>query len=224
MLPKRPMGRWLLAFLAIGAITLTICSSAAGKETAGASVPDASAITLHQGSFRGTMELVAVVSVPLSDSVTFASDTKSLSVSIQRGWKTYTFGKAAISVPRTWAVRHRGYSCVKRIAPVAGTLFLLSQSSSDLCVRSNVNSNSVTISPLPAGNTYRQPLCPPVKVNRLTTYIGPCSSSNAAGITVWSVPALGVQALGTGTASENVTGRGNGTIVGRILHTLRRRQ
>jgi hypothetical protein len=190
----------------------------------GATVPDASATTLHQSSVRGPMELVAVLSVPLSGSITFASNTRTLTGSIPRGWKTYTYGKAAISVPRTWVVKHESYSCANNITPVSGTLFLLSQSSSGLCVRSNFNTNSVTISPLPAGDTYRQPLCPPVKVNRLTTYIGPCSSSDAAGITIWSVPALGVQALGTGTASENVTGNGNGTVVGRILHTLRRRE
>jgi hypothetical protein len=86
-----------------------------------------------------------------------------------------------------------------------------------------VGINSVTIAPLLPGSTFRQTACPPVKVNRLTVYIGPCSTSNAAGITEWSVPALEVQALGTGTASENVTGSGDGTVVGRVLHTLRRR-
>jgi hypothetical protein len=175
---------------------------------------------------RWPLALLAICAMVLICSTAGATvaSTRTHTASTPRGWKTYTYGKTAISVPKTWVVRHAGYGCDDNSVPVSGTLFLLSQSSGDVCVRSNSNINSVTISPLLPGGIYRQTACPPIKLNRLTIYIGPCSSSNAAGITVWSVPALGVQALGTGTASENVTGNGNGTVVGRVLHTLRTRQ
>ncbi len=47
-------------------------------------------------------------------------------------------------------------------------------------------------------------------MNGLAVYVGPCTSSNAAGIVVYSIPALGVQAVGIGTLNENVTERVRG--------------
>jgi hypothetical protein len=164
----------------------------------------------------------ATEAVPLSSYRAVATDAGARASPVPKGWKTYAYAQATISVPRSWAVRHNGYRCTQH-PNAPGTLFLLPQSGSDLCVRSTFDTNSVTISPLRAGTAYREPSCPPAKVNGLTIYVGPCGSSNTGGITLWSVPALGVQALGTGTASENVTGSGNGTVIGRILHTLRRR-
>jgi hypothetical protein len=201
--------RWSVSLLTCSVVALTVCSPFGGKGTVGAVVSRASRITRDPGTFRGTIRL---------------SDAREIDGLIPKGWKTYTYGEAAISVPRSWVVRHGYYSCASSTFSASGTLFLLPKSISDVCVRSPFNTRSVAISPLPTGSAYEQPSCPPVNVNGLTTYVGPCTSSNPAGTTVWSVPALGIQAAGTGKASENVTGSKNGSVVGRVLRTLRRRR
>jgi hypothetical protein len=206
---KRLVAQRPLCLLTSGVIALTISCWSGGNELVGSTTPLASATAPDQSPFRDVMEI---------------SNASMLTGSIPKGWKTYTYRSAVISVPRSWVVRHANYSCGDTTLPGSGTLFLLPPATSDVCVRSAFNTDSVSLSRLPTGDTYIQPSCPPVTVNRLTTYIGPCTSSNAAGITVWSVPALGIEAIGTGTASENVTGGGKGTIVGRVLHTLRRRR
>ena len=139
-------------------------------------------------------------------------------VSIPQGWKTYTYRLLRISVPSDWAVEHVNNTCPVRSAP--GTLNL-SGSKISLCYTGTGNANSVTLLSLPADNEYMS-LCPTISVNGLAAKVGPCGGSNAAGIVVYWIPALGVQAVGTGTDNENVTGPGTGTVVGRILHTLRR--
>jgi hypothetical protein len=63
--------------------------------------------------------------------------------------------------------------------------------------------------------------CPAIKINGLDAHVLPCASSNARGIIQYVVPALGIEAVGTGTSGENVSGAGTNTVVGRILHTLR---
>jgi hypothetical protein len=57
-------------------------------------------------------------------------------------------------------------------------------------------------------------------VNGLHVQVGPCSSSDLNGQTTWTVPALGVEIVATDRGT--VTGAGPTTVVGRILHTLRR--
>jgi hypothetical protein len=137
MLLKRLVTGWLLGSLANGVMTLTISASFAGNGMLATRIPHTSTTALHQTFFRGTVEL---------------SDLRMLTSSIPKGWRTYTYHRAAISVPRSWVVRHANYSCADTTLPVSGTLFFLPQSSSDVCVRSTFNTNSVTLSVLPAGD------------------------------------------------------------------------
>jgi hypothetical protein len=80
--------------------------------------------------------------------------------------------------------------------------------------------NSVTVTPLPAGAPYQLQCA--IKMNGLRVYVGPCSTSDAAGIVFYDIPSLGVRAEGMSGSGDKVTGLGTGTVVGRVLHTLRR--
>ncbi len=153
-------------------------------------------------------------------SPTFASAAQRTShpVSVPRGWKTYTYGKARISVPGTWAVEHED-DCPVRSAP--GTLSLGIPAAPSVCAALLGAADTVRLVPLSAPNPFVS-LCPTIRVHGLSVKVGPCGSSNAAGVVIYWVPALGVQAEGTGSADENVTGPATGTVVGRVLHTLRR--
>ena len=86
------------------------------------------------------------------------------------------------------------------------------------------DSNTVTLTPIPETATIGPLVCPPMRrMNGLRVSVGPCGSSDAAGLVIYLIPSLGVEAVGTGTSTENVTGAGEGTIVGRVLHTLRQK-
>lgn len=138
------------------------------------------------------------------------------SSSVLQGWKTYTYGKARISVPRDWAVKHNS-NCPDRAAP--GTLILGSPNRPSQCNGPSVY--TVSLSSLPAdADPFLN--CPTITINGLPAKIGPCATSDASGVVIYWIPALGVVAYGTGTQYGDVTGTGTGTVVGRILHTLRR--
>jgi hypothetical protein len=137
--------------------------------------------------------------------------------SIPPSWKSYTYGKARISVPSNWVVQHNS-GCPVQSA--AGTLNLGSPKVPfPSCPTPFRNGNTVSLSPLTASDRYSS-LCSAIRVHGLRAYVGPCGTSNAAGIVIYWVPVLRVQAVGTGTESVNVTGPGMGTVVGRVLHTL----
>jgi len=149
-----------------------------------------------------------------------AERTTSHPVLVPLGWKTYTYGNARISVPNDWAVV-RNNNCPVRSAP--GTLELGSAMGLlPPCPGGVRDANVVTLGSLPRGGLHTSSQCARIRVNGLAMLVGPCGSSNAGGIVIYWVPALGVQAVGMGTNSENVTGPGTGTVVGRVLHTLRR--
>jgi hypothetical protein len=101
-----------------------------------------------------------------------------------------------------------------------GTLYL-GPSKGAACSPEIRQGNSVTVTPLPAG-TADQSQCS-IRLNGLRVYFGPCTSSNAAGVIFYDIPSLGIRAEGMGRGNENVTGPGTGTVVGQVLHTLRRR-
>ena len=136
-----------------------------------------------------------------------------------RGWKTYTYGEAEISVPGDWVV-HQTYPCLDRAAP--GTLELGRPVVLSNCQAILRDATTVTLSPIPTGAINRSSVCPPREMNGQQVYVGPCTTSNPAGIVEYLMPALGVEAVGTGRNNENVTGPGATTVVGRVLHTLRR--
>jgi hypothetical protein len=136
-------------------------------------------------------------------------------VSVPTGWKTFTYGKAKISVPPSWTVvTHDG--CANSSAP--GVLALGAPSSLANCP---MGANSIVVSSLSQGDQQAISLCPTIRVNGLTVHVLPCSTSNAPGIVQYLIPALGIEAVGTGTNGEPVSGTGTDSVVGQVLHTLR---
>jgi hypothetical protein len=89
------------------------------------------------------------------------------------------------------------------------------------CPSDGGQGDSVTITSLPA-DAIDEPQCS-FTMNGLRVRFGPCTSSNAAGAIVYDIPALGIRAEGMGARNQNVTGPGTGTVVGRVLHTIRHR-
>jgi hypothetical protein len=144
--------------------------------------------------------------------------SRSSTVAVPPGWKTYTYGKVRISVPKDWAVV-TNYACPG--SPSVGTLYLGAPKGPPYasCPSDAGQGDSVTITPLPAG-VADQRQCS-FKMNGLRVHYGPCTSSNAAGVIFYDIPTLGIRAEGTGGNKENVTGPGTGTVVGRVLHTIR---
>jgi hypothetical protein len=135
-------------------------------------------------------------------------------VSIPSGWKTYTYGKAAIAVPSDWTVV-TSYVCPEQKGP--GTLFLgPSKNPGEVCPAYSFSVNSVTITPAPlnTGDACTRL----IKVNGLVVYVIPCAT-NAVGITFWTVVSLGVQVAAT-QAGGTIVGTQSSTVVGRVLHTL----
>jgi hypothetical protein len=139
-------------------------------------------------------------------------------VAIPHGWKTYAYEQARISIPRDWTVATH-YLCAGSRS--VGTLYLGPPKGPPYasCPSDVGQGESVTITPLPAARAD-QSQCS-FKMNRLRVYFGPCTSSNAAGVIVYDIPALGIRAEGMGSGNQNVTGPGTGTVVGQILHTIR---
>lgn len=146
--------------------------------------------------------------------------TRSAATSTDRGWKTYVYEQAAISVPANWRVV-TDYVCPEPRGP--GTLFLgPSKQPGELCPAYSLNVDSVTLTTFPEGiSDPGLTSCTPSKVNGLEVYVGPCSSSNSSGVTSWVIPALGVDAQAFQRGGSSV-GKDAITVVGRVLHTLRR--
>jgi hypothetical protein len=161
--------------------------------------------------------LIAVI-LGAACSLTTTTTGTSATHLVPRGWKTYTYGRARISVPNDWAVV-TNYNCPG--SHPLGVLYLgPPQDPSASCPFSG-SQNSVTVTSIASGATYQSPLCSQIRVNGVRVFVGPCGSSNPGGLVIYWVPALGVEAIGMGIISENVTGPGTGTIVGQVLHTLR---
>jgi hypothetical protein len=139
---------------------------------------------------------------------------------LPHGWKTYTYEQARISIPRDWAVV-TNYLCAGLSS--VGTLYLGLPKGPPYasCPSDHGQGESVTITPLPAG-TADQSQCS-FKMNGLRVHFGPCTSSNAAGVIFYDIPALGIRAEGRGRSNQNVTGPGTRTVVGQVLHTIRSR-
>jgi hypothetical protein len=153
-----------------------------------------------------------------SSTSTTAVSTTPVSAAVPPGWKTVSFGKARISVPSTWTVEH-GDRCPDHSVPGMLRLAPPTQGTQQ-CPASFVDANTVSLSLLQAGPNPTS-WCPLVRINGLRVHVGPCRGTDPLGIVLYSVPSLGIYAAGTGTADENVTGPGTGTVVGQVLHTLR---
>ena len=82
-------------------------------------------------------------------------------------------------------------SCPVLSAP--GTLQLGPAKGPSSCLPGIRDTNIVSLSSLPAGD-YHALTCPRIRVNGLAIVVGPCGS-NAAGIVIYTIPALRVQAV-----------------------------
>jgi hypothetical protein len=128
----------------------------------------------------------------------------SSTIAVPQGWKTYTYGKMAIAVPSTWAVKH-DTNCPNAHAP--GTLLLGVPPVLIQCVAYQYPATVVTVSQITAGMPgVRSPGQKPVIVNGVPVYVGFGSPSTVH----WTVPSLDVQIMGTGPESN------------RVMHTLRK--
>lgn len=152
--------------------------------------------------------LLVVASLPLllaacSSSTTSSSTTTT--VSIPAGWKTYTFGKMAIAVPSSWAVKHNT-NCPNAAAP--GALLLGVPPVLINCPAFEYPKSVVTVSQLSsATSTTTIPVGQkPVTVNGVPMYAGSGSPSSLD----WTVPSLDVRIFGSGPD------------ISQVMHTLHR--
>jgi hypothetical protein len=128
-----------------------------------------------------------------------ARQTSVRAVPVPRGWKTYTYGKAAVSVPADWAVTHNS-ACPNTTA--AGILLLGSSTVS--CVDYHYSSTSVAITTMQASAGYV--LTNPTMVNGTPVYVQFGSPSRI----VWVIPSLDV-VVAAAAPNANL-----------ILHTIRK--
>jgi hypothetical protein len=122
-------------------------------------------------------------------------------VPVPHQWRTYTYHKAQISIPRGWA-GVTNYLCAGSAS--VGMLYLGRPKGPPYasCPSDVGQGDSVTITSLPA-DTVDQPQCS-FTMNGLRVHYGPCSSSNAAGVIFYDIPTLGIRAEGTGGNNQNV--------------------
>jgi hypothetical protein len=142
---------------------------------------------------------VALMLAACSTTTTRSSPTTT--VAVPRGWKTYTFEQAAISVPADWAVEHNA-NCPDSQAP--GTLMLGFPTVHVQCTGDSSSTYGVRVTPLSGGDETSA--SGGTKINGIPVEVGFGSPMNLQ----WSVSTLGVSI----TAS--------GPLANRILHTLRR--
>jgi hypothetical protein len=138
-----------------------------------------------------------------------------LSVSIPKGWKTYTYQEAAISVPSSWHTN----SCPDPSPPGALNLGDAGRSCSST---PQGGFNYVILSPLSPSflqteETYKSTCA--TKVNGLAIDVVACDiAGNLDNSTIWLVPSLGVEVTALPKVSAGTNSSG---LMERVLHTLR---
>jgi hypothetical protein len=137
-------------------------------------------------------------------------------VSVPKGWKTYSYKEAQISVPGSWTTSPcPGSSATGRL--ILGTQPII------FCTYSRYRGTAtVTLSvPSPAAVALalakKNRTCGPLKVNRLVVLVS-CAAipGNFDNYTQWIIPSLGVQAVSTSAFDSD-------GVASRVLHTIRRR-
>ena len=148
-----------------------------------------------------TLAALALLGAACSRSTTAPSTTTT--VLVPSGWKTYIYGKAAIAVPRSWAVKH-DTNCPN--APAPGTLLLGLPPVLSFCAAFQYPTSVVTVSKVSteASTTSIPARAKPVTINGIPVYLGFSSPTTLQ----WTVPSLDVQITGTGPDSN------------RVMHTL----
>jgi len=143
---------------------------------------------------------------------------------VPTGWSTHVYGKAAVSVPATWSVELDA-NCPS--ATQVGTLFLGGPRDPGLfCPFYRLSGPTVTVTnvglPGLGSGPAQQDACNPITVNHLRVFVGPCERTrNAGGMTTWTIPALGAQAVAI-TSESGSTGSRAGTVVDEVLRSIRR--
>jgi len=156
-------------------------------------------------SFRRAKRLLpALTGLTLLLSACSGSTITTSTVSIPSGWKTYTYGKVAIAVPSSWAVKHNT-NCPNTLSP--GTLLLGLPPVLSFCAAFQYPKSVVTVQQLndQPKSTFGFPDSEkPLRINGISVYVGVGSPT----MIQWSVASLDVQITGTGPDSN------------RVMHTL----
>ncbi len=155
-----------------------------------------------RGLLVGLTSLALAISTCGGGSPTTSTGSTLPRVSVPQGWKTYTYGKAAISVPSGWEVKH-DTNCPNTSAP--GALLLGYPKVLEHCPEYSVASY-VAVIDIPAGSVSESAPQKATLVNGVPVFVGFASPSTIEG----TAPSLGFEIMGTGSDAS------------RILHTLRR--
>jgi hypothetical protein len=119
--------------------------------------------------------------------------------SVPEGWKTYTYGQAAISVPGSWEVK-RDSNCPNTAAP--GALLLGYPKTLEYCLAYRSTASYVALIDATDGSGSGSTASgeKPEMINGLPVYVG--FGSPAA--LEWTVPALGIEITGTGPLADSI--------------------
>ena len=141
-----------------------------------------------------TLTAIALPSVACGRSTTAATTP----IPIPSGWRSETYGEAAIAVPRAWAVK-RGTNCPDARAP--GTLLLGLPGVPSHCPEIPSPKGVVTVWPISSEtSTTNVPTeHEPVTINGVPVYVGPGSPTTR----YWIVPALAIQIAGSRTGVQS---------------------
>lgn len=154
--------------------------------------------------WRRAITLVSLVVVVvtsascISNSANSGTTSTSGTTAVPLGWKTYTYGKAAIAVPSGWAVKY-DTNCPN--APAPGTLLLGLPKMLSFCAAFQYPASVVRVSQITTTSSTTVPAGEkPVTVNGIAVELGFGSPATLQ----WTVPSLGVQITGTGPDSRKV--------------------
>jgi len=163
----------------------------------------------------GAVVGLAVALVACGSTVAGSTTTTTGAVVIPVGWRTYTYGRVAVSVPADWAVT-TGDRCA--VGAASGLLVLGPPGRLSDCPTGVA---SVVVAPIPAGAATETAACPSIVLHGQRATVVPCHPGAGTSIVQYLLPSLGIEAVGNGTPGEDVSGPGTGTVVGQVLHTLR---
>jgi hypothetical protein len=129
----------------------------------------------------------------LGGSAPIVSSTTSVpaTVRVPEGWKTYTYGTAAISVPATWQVK-RDTNCPNTTAP--GALLLGYPKTLQFCPAYQLDTSYVALFSPPGAGSESVGREKPELINGVQVYVGFGSPTALQ----WTAPSLGIEITATG--------------------------
>jgi hypothetical protein len=167
---------------------------------------------MHCKVARCTAVLTFVVLGPLlaaCDSTSSTARATSAATLIPHGWKTYTFDRLAISVPKSWSVAFGNSGCP------TGAPGLLALEGAPVLAQgcpaiSRPNANTVRVSVLAAGG-FKDRTCPSDSQRKIVNAAVVCAGPRSMADTIeWAIPSLGAGASGSGPLAS------------KVMHTIRR--